>query len=385
MAESQQAVLPKAVRRAARAAEREHEKAYGTKDTAPEAPQPPPEAPAHEASAQVVELAHQAPEQPEAPPAEATAPETSEPPPQAPEQPAPAVDWEQKYRTLQGMIKSKDREIQGMQATLAAVSKVGEPSPPSSPTDIPSGAPVSPRKPVQRHLKSEDVAAYGQEFIDVMKAAALDAASEQFLPEIDSLRAENAELKRQIGGVSQQAAQSEAARAEAFVAQHVPNWHEVNEDPGFIEWLQEPDPYAGVQRQTLLNSAAQAHDGPRIAAFFTGYLNQTQAIRGHQEAQPSAPPQASPQPVQQSQPTVDKASLVAPGRPSTSGGNGAGAATDTEEPQFFTDRQVAAFYRDVTAGKYRRNPKDKDRIEKAIHKAAAAGRIRPEQGQRPVM
>lgn len=401
---TQKAPLPRAVRRAIRAAEKTHQQVYnpekseqpdgattdaqGAEQSPDQRPDQSPEVlpvPQNEYSQDAVQGAAPAPEPKPPEPEAQSEPPKDEQPSAAPE--APAVDWEHKFRTLEGMLRSKDREIQGMQATLAAVANV-QPSDPSSSSSGEvehSSSQDTPQRPAKRHLKPEDVESYGEDFIRVMQNAARDVAANEISPELEKLRAENAALKQQLGGVSQRTARTEVERTEAFLNQQVPNWKQVNEDPEFLRWLSETDMFTGMPRQRLLDEAGKSNDGPRIAAFFTGYLNQTQALRGHQEAAPAAQPQASPQPVQQGTPTVDKTSLVAPGRPSTSSGTGAGAATDTEEPQFFTDKQVAAFYKDVTRGKYKRNPKDKDRMEKAIYKAAAAGRIRPAQGQRPML
>lgn len=380
--------LPRAVRRAARNAEREHAQIYGQKPqgTEPEAKpaqvvQLAPEDAMEEfeptTPAELVEPAeHTAPAEPTEP-AEPTAPaELVEPA----EPTAPIVDWEQKYRSQDGMLKSRDREIAGLQATLAAITSAR-----GAPHDASPEQPTPPA-PERRRLKPEDVESYGEDFIRVMKDAAIDAAQEHFRPELEQLRAENAKLRQQLGGVEQRSARSDAERAQAFLDQQVPDWQRVNEDEGFLAWLAEKDPFAGVTRQSMLDNASANNDGPRIAAFFTGYLTQSQALRGHQEASPVAQPQAQSQPAQhRQQPTIDKASLVAPGRPSTSSGNGAGAATDNEEPKFFTDRQVADFYRAVTSGKFKTNPKEKDRIEREIHRAAMAGRITPADVRRPVL
>ena len=375
---SQAAKLPGAVRRQVRAAEREYEKAYGKKDGAPGEP-------GGEASSRVVDLALQDPQQPLAKPAAQDAPPPGgpaepavqdAPPPPAEAPPAPAAqepqgeDWEQKYRSLQGIINQREAEIRGLHGTLAALTDIRrEHRDNAAPPAAPESAPPAERA---RRLKQEDVQTYGEDYLRFVKDAAYDVVADEFAPEINKLRAENAELRQQLGGVEKRTVQSEAARTEAFLDQHVPTWRTVNVDPDFLNWLQQTDPFTGATRQSLLQ---KANDGPRVAAFFQAYLTESQAIRSPQGSTPDTRQAEQPQPPTQGhEPTVDRASLVAPGRPTAQGG-GAGAATTGGETQIVTDKQISAFYRDVQMGKYKSNPKEKDRIERIIADAVATGRV----------
>ena len=357
--------LPTAIRKQSIAANKAHKAAYTPKEEAapPEgAPMPPEGA----ASPQVVQLATQEAQEPaqapQAPPATSAPAPTSE---QAPERPVaaqePATDWEQKYRTLQGMInqqgkelKARQAQIDGLQATIAAVTSVQG-----------DDTPATPKSGKERHLRPEDIETYGEDMITVVQRAARDA----FAEERTAFQAEIADLKQQVGGVQNQAAQSSVSRVEGFLDEHVPQWKQLNESPEFIAWLAEPDILSGAPRQALMDNACKEFSAPRIAAFFTQYLNESQAIRGHQEA--AAPVQNTAR-----QPIVDPTSLVAPGRPAASG-TGAGTATDHEEqPRFFTESTIREFYRDVQKGKFRGREKEKEKLERQIHQAANSGRVR---------
>jgi hypothetical protein len=356
--------LPKAVRNQARKAERDHKKAYSPPEEVPEIPK----APEGTASAAVLQMAAQEPQEPPHEEGVAStsvaAPAASQEPPEPPEPPAaPKEDWEQKYRTLQGMIEREVREkkalqqqIDGLQNTIAAVTSVQQ-------TDSP---PASGAQDKQQRLKAEDVEAYGEDMINVIRATAHD----EFMPTIAELRKENSRLKEQLGGVADYTRKSEVQQTEALLNKEVPNWRQVNEDPEFLQWLGEPDPFSGRLRHDLLQEAGV--NGPRILAFFKAYLTESQAIRGRQEA-----PQQAPQPpqAQRQGPIVDPTSLVAPGRPAVQNA-GAGAAVDSEEPQIFTQKQITTFYREVQQGKWKNRPQDKDKLERAIHKAAMEGRVR---------
>jgi len=360
--------LPKAVRKQAQSAEQQHKKAYSP-------PEPPPEPPAA-ASAAVLQMAAQTPQEPQEaaleppqgdgllpPPAAAPAP-APVPPPESPESiAAPVEDWEQKYRTLQGMIdrevrekKALQQQIDGLQNTIAAVTSVQRQDEATKP-----GAPGG-----QRRLRDEDVEAYGEDMINVIRATAHD----EFMPTITDLRQENAQLKEQLGGVADYTHKTEVQQTESLLNKEVPNWRQINEEPEFLQWLSEPDPFSDRLRHDLLREAGV--NGPRVLAFFKAYLNESQAIRGRQEAS-----QLTPQPTQVSRqgPIVDPTSLVAPGRPAVQNA-GAGAAVDSEEPQIFTQKQIATFYREVQQGKWKDRPQEKDKRERAIHKAAMEGRVR---------
>lgn len=347
-AQAVQSNLPKAVRKQAAFAQKAYEQAYGPKD---EEKKPPVEAvevePEQEQEEEGLEQQEQQPVV-----AEKAEVAKEEPPPPKVE------DWEQKYRTLQGMIqreaqekKELQRELAGVQATLAALTDARKRAEEAIPTQ-------------KRKLRQEDIDSYGEDLINVIRAA----AAEEFGPQLEKLEKENAQLRQQLDGVSTRAAQSEGARVEAFLTQQVPNWRTLNEDVGFREWLMQPDPFSGTTRQELLDSAALKYDAPRIAAFFTAYLNESQAIRGHQAVEPRAEPQGQ----TTRRPAVDKASLVAPGRPAMTGDGGAGK----EEPEFFTQAQISEFYRDVVRGVYKTDPKGKAAKERAIQRAVAAGRVR---------
>ena len=361
-AEKFKAKVPAAVRRQARKAERDHAKVYS--------PQPP------EGDASVVAMQQglnalpaeppaEPPVEPQAPPAEPQTAQTAQTAQAAQAASDDDLTWEQRYRSLQGMMDREVSEkralmsrIDGLEATLATISSIRE-----TPANQPANQPA---EKWSRRLKKEDIDAYGEDMVEMVRAAAHD----EFMPVIDNLRAENAELKEQLGQVTTVTQQSAAQSVETLLDREIPNWKTINTDPEFIDWLAQEDAFSGRTRHELLNAAGT--NGPRVVSFFKAYLNERQAIRGHSEAT-SAVPQHSQAP--QGGPTVNPTSLVAPGRPAAPS-TGADAAVDHEEPQFFTQKQIAAFYREVQKGKWKHRPAEKLKLEQAIHKAAVEGRVR---------
>ena len=364
--------LPKAVARQVQQAKREYAEAYadadqpqGTDAAAPPAGNtqttPPPVAqPLQEAVAQPSAPSQTSPTPPvgSAPPA---VPPAATPSSSAADKGDSEETWEQRYRSLKGMFDSKMRELQhtnrelnerlaGMERTIAAVA-TPKPEAPSN----------------ERRLRNEDVEAYGEDMIDVIRKAAYDEVQ----PLLQKIQSENAELKSRLGQVAQRTAYSDSERMLAHLTSAVPNWEAINQDPNFLQWLEERDVFSGQRRQDLLDKAGTEMDAHRVAAFFTAYLDENQAIQGRTQGTDAAfqPPAQE----TSRQPQVDMASLVAPGRPAAAG---ARAAAGEEDIQPVTQAQISAFYRDVQRGLYRNDPQEKTRVEKLIHRAVAAGRVR---------
>jgi hypothetical protein len=66
--------------------------------------------------------------------------------------------------------------------------------------------------------------------------------------------------------------------------------------------------------------------------------------------------------------------MIAPGRPASASGSGAGAASDGESPPV-TESFISQFYDDVTRGKYKQRPKEYNAAQKRIEKALREGTV----------
>jgi hypothetical protein len=275
--------------------------------------------------------------------------------PAAAEPPIDEQTWQQRYRSLQGMydsqvptlqrqVKALTRDLEAAQRMLANMSA----APPAA-----GGAPASSGSRLTKELIDE----YGEPFIDVMRAAAHDEVA----PLVEDLR-------NQLAGVSQRTTKQSVAAVEAQLDVEMPQWRQLNSDPLFLAWLDQDDPFAGRPRQQLLDEAGQKFDAARIGRFFTAFLHEHQAVRGL--------PAAAPQPVQAQgdTPTLDMASLVAPGRPIQPG---PGTVVGSGDQVVVTRRMISEFYRGVMKGVYKNNPQEKARIENIIAKALADGNVTP--------
>jgi hypothetical protein len=113
------------------------------------------------------------------------------------------------------------------------------------------------------YLTRDDVYNYGEDLIGFAQRAAAQA----FAPHLQALDQQNAELRRQM--VRQQRAQLDAA-----VAAAVPNWREIDNDPRWLQWLGEIDPFTGAIRQQVLDDAIAAGSASRVLAFFNTFQAQ---------------------------------------------------------------------------------------------------------------
>lgn len=278
----------------------------------------------------------------------------------APEEtPAKAEDFEQKYRSLQGMynaevprLHAQNRELRQrldqMEQLLGTVSSS------STPTDNPGEAPAKPTFITQR-----DVDEYG-ESIDVMRRAAKEEAS-AYQREIADLRNMVTSLQSQLVPQVNQLSQRQAVSSEqAFwsdLQATVPNWKEINDNQDFQSWLLEVDPLTGISRQTYLEDAQRNLDSRRVASFFSMWPG-NQQLSGQQPAK--------------SRRNADELSRqVAPGRGRSGGARQSAPGSD----KTYSRTDIAAFYGDVRTGKYKGRDDERQRIERDIFAAQRDGRI----------
>lgn len=288
------------------------------------------------------------PKEPDTPPA-------PQPPAPAPTPPAPEPekDWEHRYRTLQGMIRSqndqftaqireKDGQIEALQNQVKQLLEAAK-----APPEQPKPAPVS----------QEDIDKFGPEIVDFVSRQAKQMAEQLMAPvkqELDGKNAEIAELKKQIGGVAENQGHSRRAEYERDLTGLVANWRTVNVDPAFGAWLAEVEPVAGVTRQDLLTDAYNKFDVARTAYLFNSYLGQA--------PQPPTPPAPAP-----SRPSLE--SQAAPGKSKVD----APPASD-KAGKIWSRAEIDAAYVAARRGDY--SAADWARIETEIDTATAEGRVR---------
>lgn len=201
-------------------------------------------------------------------------------------------------------------------------------------------------------------------------AALLDArfkAIEQRIGELQP-RVEQAEAK--AGSAERTTAKTARDRTMEAILAAVPNFEVVNKDPEFLRWLGEEDEFSGEPRQALLTRAFNKHDAQRVIRFFKTYLQQTGVSTGGElvaDTPPAAP--NSPNGAGGGRPRVDPATLVAPAR-------GRSAPRNGTQPQImWTQKDIADFYADVKAGRFKSNPGEAERLERDLFAAQSEGRV----------
>lgn len=136
----------------------------------------------------------------------------------------------------------------------------------------------------------------------------------------------------------------------------VPTWRTVNTDPGFLAFIETPEPFGGVPYKALLAHAAQSCDSERVARIFNLYINQNPAA-----TTPKSQRELPPNPEQ----------LVAPSRR----GTGEPPTTQDQSKKIWTLAEVNAFYKALELGRYRGKEQEAERIEAEILRANKEGRI----------
>lgn len=273
---------------------------------------------------------------------QSAAPQPVEPPPPAP---APAEDWQQKYKSLQGMFAQKTGELQAQnrqyESQLSQMQKQIEVLMQARKQDEAKEKPAADPK---------DVENFGADLIEMVQRYAervFQSMATQFGGKATELDGRVAALEQQVTGVAQRTNSTLEQQFYATLNTLVPDWEQVNQDQRWLSWLAETDPVYGAARQAALDAAHQQMDVQRVANVFKAFKS----------AHP-VKPQSS------------LANQVAPNGAAASAPAPAGARP------ILTSKFVEKFYGDVAKGRYLGREAEAAQIEAEINQAAAEGRIR---------
>ncbi len=199
------------------------------------------------------------------PPASDPAPTPPPSEPAATANPAPAATppantegdekWESRFKTLTGKynaevprlhaaIKERDAKLNSLTEEVEALK-------------------ASLAKPRESLVKPEEVNEFGEPLVDLIRRAARE--------EVQSKDAELAELRRKLDQVQVATVETKEVGFYEALAQAVPDWVTINDDPEFHTWLGEVDDLTGMQRQQILSQAEEKRDAGRVARFFNAY------------------------------------------------------------------------------------------------------------------
>lgn len=273
------------------------------------------------------------------------------------EPPVQTENFEQKYRTLQGMYNADMTRLRtekaDLEARLVALEKKAV-----APTPAPTPAKQE-RKPTVL-ITDTDREEFG-DAIEVMRKAAQEEMENRYSDTISSLQETvrllqsqiNSDIAPSVKRVSAHQAQSAEDRFWADLDNRVPDWEAINASDAFQTWLLEVDRLSGFSRQTFLEDAQGKGDVVRVAEFFNEWKAKTK-------------PSNDPKPGSSKQ---DLEKHISPGK-SKAGGTG-----HVQKDVVYTREDVRKFYRDVASGVYKGNEPERARIETDIFAAQQSGRI----------
>lgn len=263
--------------------------------------------------------------------------------------------WEQRYKTLQGMfakINDQNAELRTQNAEFRG--RLDELSAQMSRVQAPQNPQVQqPAK--SRLLTDEEVKDYGAEFIDVTQRAAREVFEERIAEmqkRIEALASSQQTVQQTVQHAAKVTAETVDERYYNTLDKEEPEWEQINASQNFLTWLNEIDTFTGVRRQALLNQAFSAKDAGRTLAFFKAF-KQTHNGSG-----------ATP-----NKPSVDTASLVAPETVA-----GASPTPNSKRGKIWSQADVEKVYDDRVRGKI--TPQRFSELEKEIMAAVSEGRIK---------
>lgn len=245
---------------------------------------------------------------------------------------AEAEKANQRWRSLQGQIGSKDKQIETLH-TLIANMNAAPPAPVEEPVaQLPQG------------FTKADEDAFGEDMIDVIERIARSVANNEV-----------AEIKRTMDGVTHTVQNVEAHTAKAVKSQFdadltrlAPEWVALNEDDAFVTWLT-----SSPTRQNLFAGYVEQQDAVAVAEIFNMYT------------------QAYGQPVVDAQDTLRKSRLekqLAPGRSRSSS---TPASSMPEEKRAWKKSEIQAVYN----AKSQYSKEEFAKLEREIAAAMKAERV----------
>lgn len=344
--------IPKEVQRLANKAQEAYEKIYGKAGDlgAPleEPPADPPQDTPAENSLQPDNPPQENSPQPDIVTHEVTPPKDTPPK-------EPGANWEHAYKSMKGRFDRSQEQLSAMGAQITDLQGLVASLQANPPAPKPSQAP-------KKLVTEDEERDYGVDLLGVVGKK----AREEFMPVVSALEDQIKSLKSQLDGVNTQNSRSAADKMYDTLDREVPKWQELNNNPDFISWLGLPDPYSGVIRHELLKTAHERRSAPQVLAFFRGFLAEEAATAPALSVTPEIRAQEPPR-----APKIPLESLAAPGRAKSAAADSA----PTEKP-IITRADIASFYADVNAGRYRGRDAEKNRIEVIINEADREGRIR---------
>lgn len=207
---------------------------------------------------------------------------------------AQLVAMQQKLSSLQGRLEAANTESAALRERL-------ENQPPPAPQPAPT--PAAPKPSAITDKEREE---YGDEFLALVGKVVIETLGTR----VDDMASRIAQLEGRIGHTSQKVEKVEkmtqAERLQKYenrLTELVPDWELINEEQGFLDWLQEVDKLTGKVYHQILNDAHNRGLADQVGYIFNLYKES----KGTGTPAAPAPPAPTPAPTR-----IDPNSLVAP-------------------------------------------------------------------------
>lgn len=175
--------------------------------------------------------------------------------------------WRHKFKSLDGILRRKDTELEQMRDMLAAMQQSMQNLEQSQASKKPETE--------EQLVTKEDEQTFGSDLVDLVRRVAQDTVRSLK----GELRQEFRGLESQVHEVSNTVQLTAKERFEQKLDAHDPSWRQLDSDPKFIEWLQ-----ASPTRAREWATAVKALDHEAVAEKFDTYKLLTQQAREREEA-----------------------------------------------------------------------------------------------------
>lgn len=249
---------------------------------------------------------------------------------------------EDRWRTLDGMLRATNQKLEGLRAIIAA-SESAAPAAGAAPA-------ASPVELSADKFSDEDADKFGEDLCQYIDARvkALVAGS------LATINGRVDQMTQAVETTSQTVALTQQERFDAALDAAVPDWRQIDSDPAFITFLQGSSLYGPAWA-----TAIQSLDSATAIEIFGVYKGAAATAPGavHDDRMQS-------QLENQVQPDRSRSDTPAP-------------AADSAEPKLWKLSEIQAFYRDLANPAVRKKytPAQIDALERDIAQAQTEGRV----------
>jgi hypothetical protein len=357
--------LPNDIQKQVDAADAIQKQIQAAQDQPPAAPTPPVNTPPATAIVAPVTPTPTPPIELVTPPPAVAVPAPAPPEPVVPPQPAPVAcadcsKWEHKYSVLQGkydkevprltyriaflenQIDDMKRQVEtrGVEPITSTASMPGTPgAPPPISTSIGE---------TLRHSTDEKLKGFRENFPDVFEfvASAVDMAAHKTA----------ADTETRLKAVEQKSAKTAQDDFLDTMNKDVPDWQSIcQEDPKWVQWLNQSDRYSPKKRLDLLREASAGFNAGVVVNMLNDFKKEM-SVGNAPSPEPIIP--TPPQPVFVTPPSGPSQPPPAPA-----------------QAEFITRSFIDQFYQDVVRGKYRGRDKEEKAIKAKIDTAVSKGLV----------